>query len=397
MAKQRKVIFISGASEMYKSKKEMLVSKDPINWQAKAAVQVYNRSDKYLLEVWGVENFVKKPITFERDGLKHRYFPCHGLRPFKTFSPELIKALKKECENNEVIIHMHTYESWLGYSIFKNFSDVPIVAQHHGGTRPLLLLVRRPQYFWTLPILLWEEICERLYFKNIDRFFVISPVEKEYRSKWLDPQKIEMLSMGLDFEKFKPMDKRMCRKRLGLPLNKKLMLFIGPHWRYDKGLGAMVEAYLEIKKKRKDIEFVTVGGKPGDEINEYVKKNVKYDVGRVPNSETVYYYNAADVYVMFCDKKATKYGGFGVAPAEALACGTPIVSTNLFNMQDKDMAKCGKQFWKKEEFIPAVYSVLDHPEKYKNCREIARRHYDWASVVKRTVEVYDELFEQYYN
>jgi glycosyltransferase involved in cell wall biosynthesis len=124
----------------------------------------------------------------------------------------------------------------------------------------------------------------------------------------------------------------------------------------------------------------------------------------MPQHELVPYYSAADVYLFTRfysnrrEEKLEEFMGFGAAPIESMACGTPVVGTNLrhFLGTKKELSKIGKMPKDIEDAVKCVTEVLEHPELYRNCRQIARKYYSWENVVDRLIAIYDELFAEYY-
>ena len=90
--------------------------------------------------------------------------------------------------------------------------------------------------------------------------------------------------------------------------------------------------------------------------------------------------------------------GIGAAQIESLACGTPIVGTNLkhFLGDEGELRGVGKIPKSPSDVAQCVAEILEHPELYQNCRQIAQKYYSWDSIVVQTVGIYDELFEKYY-
>ncbi|GAG79487.1 unnamed protein product, partial [marine sediment metagenome] len=79
-----------------------------------------------------------------------------------------------------------------------------------------------------------------------------------------------------------------------------------------------------------------------------------------------------------------------------LACGTPIVSTTLEDFSTNEWKKLGKIPRDEKDTVRCVSEMLDNAKPFKNCREVAKKYYDWENIIRRTVEVYDRLFEKYY-
>ena len=63
--------------------------------------------------------------------------------------------------------------------------------------------------------------------------------------------KVHVMSMGVDTSVFKPVSKKIAREELGLPLNEKIMLYVGNVIR-AKGLLELVEAFDALKMTMPD-------------------------------------------------------------------------------------------------------------------------------------------------
>ncbi len=100
---------------------------------------------------------------------------------------------------------------------------------------------------------------------------------------------------------------------------------IHPH----KNLGALVTAFIELSKNKKFIhKLVLLGvyGRSYSEIDKQVKENNLSDrvvfTGWIDHKDTMYFNKIADIFVM-----PSLYEGFGLPVAEAMACGTPLISS----------------------------------------------------------------------
>lgn len=153
-----------------------------------------------------------------------------------------------------------------------------------------------------------------------------------------DPRKITIIPCGFDPAEFKPINKTIARLALGLPLTERIVLQLGrlvPR----KGVDTVIRGFARLHKKHQlPARLLVVGGETEEpdpaltpEIGrlqalaaaEGVAEAVTF-VGR-RNRETLnYYYSAADVFVT-----APWYEPFGITPVEAMACGTPVIGTNV--------------------------------------------------------------------
>ena len=148
------------------------------------------------------------------------------------------------------------------------------------------------------------------------------------------PEKVSVLPCGVNVELFKPLDKTAARQKLGLGATS-IILCVGRIERL-KGLERVITAlpYLSVYKPK-----LVIVGEDGNRVGEVQKLKllaVKHDVsdsvvfkGLVPHEQLVDYYNAADVFVM-----PSYYESFGLVPLEALACGTPVVATDVGDLRN---------------------------------------------------------------
>lgn len=153
-------------------------------------------------------------------------------------------------------------------------------------------------------------------------------------SHWLSEQaKKSMLSRfpiyhipnGVNTESFKPLDLDQCRYALGLPRNKKVLLFATTHLsNFGKGGDLLLEALQSLPRSLKDEILLLVMGNEGDAfIKAFGMQSV--NLGYVNNDHLkASAYSAADLYV-----SPTRGESFGQTILESLACGTPVVSFNL--------------------------------------------------------------------
>ena len=125
-----------------------------------------------------------------------------------------------------------------------------------------------------------------------------------YRS--LGIRRAIIIPNGVNMERFKPMDKSDCQKRLGWDASKKHILFPANASRPEKDY-ALAEA--------------AVAHIPNAELHAFEN---------TPNTETPYWYNAADVALM-----TSKWEGSPNAIKEAMACSRPIVATNVGDIAER--------------------------------------------------------------
>ncbi len=149
-----------------------------------------------------------------------------------------------------------------------------------------------------------------------------------------DPQKIEVIYNGVDLDLFKIYEKKMLDKvtsKYNLP--DKFILYVGnikPH----KNLKKAIKAFEIFSKDYKDFYLVIVGQKEGFykgdkeifhilESNKSLSKKVIF-TGYIEREDLPLIYNLA-CFLLF----PSLYEGFGLPPLEAMACGCPVVASDI--------------------------------------------------------------------
>jgi D-inositol-3-phosphate glycosyltransferase len=199
------------------------------------------------------------------------------------------------------------------------------------------------------------------------------------------------------------MDQNKAKEHIGAEKSHKIILFAG---RIDpvKGLTALLFALKIMLQQNPDCSKVClwiVGGDVSQEPHLWSKElqklkqirnllhlttTVKF-VGQKPQEELPYYYNAAELVVMPSD-----YESFGMTALEAIACGAPIIVSNvagisnLFGKHHQKLittannplllAKQMAHLLKK----PVIHSPLENIEEM-----------DWKNVAGKIASVYKKL------
>ena len=128
------------------------------------------------------------------------------------------------------------------------------------------------------------------------------------------------LPAPLNADLFIPKNKVSARKKFGLPLNKKIVIFVGRINHNKCG-----DILAELIKRNKDILFVVIGRSLLKEFDNLKAKNLIYFSKKNPE-ELVDYYNAADISFLLMRLRAS---GLGQTTQESLACGLPAISREL--------------------------------------------------------------------
>ncbi len=167
---------------------------------------------------------------------------------------------------------------------------------------------------------------------------IIAPTEKEkadlIRHYGAPPERIGVVPCGVNLELFRPQDKEAARQQLGLT-DDKVILSAG---RIEplKGIDQLLKA-MPYLPNGGSLRLIIIGGdshsqpemtrlrKLSRDLN--IENSVTF-LGLVKYEQMPLFYSAADVCVM-----PSYYESFGLVALESLACGTPVVTTDVGDMK----------------------------------------------------------------
>ncbi len=205
--------------------------------------------------------------------------------------------------------------------------------------------------------------------------------------------KIEVIPIGVDIEKFKPSNIKKEENIL-------FFLSVLDEFHRYKGLDYLLKALVIVKEEIPDVKLM-VGGK-GKLLGYYknmvksmnLEKNVDF-VGFIPEEKLVEYYNKCDIFVL--PSISQKQEGFGIVLLEAMACGKPVVATEMVGVaEDVRKNNVGIIVPPKdiETLASAVVKALDDKELARKMGEDGRRlveeKYTWKRVAEMIEKVYND-------
>jgi glycosyltransferase involved in cell wall biosynthesis len=158
------------------------------------------------------------------------------------------------------------------------------------------------------------------FWKRSDAVIAISEnTKRDLISLGVDDKKLFVIYPGVDVQLFHPMSKDVARRKLRLPLDKKLLLYIGSlEPKRAVPMKALIWAYKSLLEKHKDIVLILAG--PFKYVHERVTDDVLI-MRNVPREKLPFLYASADIFLF-----PTLYEGSGIPPLEAMACGTPVIA-----------------------------------------------------------------------
>ena len=178
----------------------------------------------------------------------------------------------------------------------------------------------------------------RFFWKKIgraDRIIVISDYIKRCAVEYgLPEEKLSTVHLGYDREIFHLRDKKLLQQtRLKYNLPDQFVLFVGSI-EPRKNLQRLLKAYLSLDSELRCLHKLVLVGFKGWENLEVMNllKQFKQDViytGYITEQELADIYNMATLFAY-----PSLYEGFGLPPLEAMACGCPVLTSNVTSLPE---------------------------------------------------------------
>ncbi|PSN15123.1 glycosyl transferase [filamentous cyanobacterium CCT1] len=211
--------------------------------------------------------------------------------------------------------------------------------------------------------------------------------------------RIEIISLGLDTDIYKPHNRHFAREVLSLPQEKHLVLFGAINGMSDrrKGFHLLQPALQRLSQSgwQDQIELVIFGSSQPEQAIELGFKT--HYVGRLNDDLSLaLVYSAADVMVVPSVQEA-----FGQTASEAQSCGTPVVAFNATGVKDVvDHQQTGYlaiQF-EEEDLAKGIVWALENQERHRQLRCHARekglRDFSSRTQANHYMSLYTNLIEE---
>ena len=252
---------------------------------------------------------------------------------------------------------------------------------------------------------------ERQVLRRADRIVAATIAEvTQLRFLYKAPSdKLVTIPPGVDVSHFYPIPADEAKLYVGLKPDDRMVLFVG---RIEplKGVDTLIQAMscLQLKESQR-VHLAIIGGDPSASPREMsaemarlqklcddlsVEQTVVF-LGKRDQDRLPYYYSAAELLVM-----PSHYESFGMVALEAMACGTPVIASEVgglaylvrdgetgFTIPDQEPeALCEKMSW-----------LLNDHDLRKQMSERAVEYaqdYAWEKIAKQIIGVYEGLVEK---
>ncbi|OIP37645.1 hypothetical protein AUJ95_07895 [Candidatus Desantisbacteria bacterium CG2_30_40_21] len=234
--------------------------------------------------------------------------------------------------------------------------------------------------------------------KKVDKIIVDSNfIKQEAINLFGFPEdKLIPIYLGVDKDIFKPYpleELQDVKIKYALPEN--FILFVGSI-EPRKNIEGLLKAYICLKERIKDdlLKLVLVGfkGWKNNEIMELIKK-VKEDIiylGYLSDAELGKLYNLATAFAY-----PSIYEGFGLPPLEAMACGCPVITSNIASLPEV----CSDSVYyvnpyEIDDIADGIYKIITNEELKKGLvqKGLERaKFFSWEKSAMEHLRVFEEV------
>ena len=252
-----------------------------------------------------------------------------------------------------------------------------------------------PQYFRPMQRL-YLQIGTRASVRRAAQIITISESSKRDTVRLLqkNPEQIQVVPPGVEPEFFRAAhadEIEQFRRTKHLP--EQFVLFLGTR-EPRKNLDTLIRAFVQAKRCANFPHYLVIAGGRGwlDQeiertINELQVSDQILFPGFVPHDELPLWFRAADLFVY-----PSQYEGFGMPALEALACGTPVITSNVSSLPEAvgDAARLVNPR-ATEELADAIFEMLtDDALRHEYARRGPEhaRAFTWTRAAQQTADTY---------
>ena len=258
-----------------------------------------------------------------------------------------------------------------------------------------LTFMRMPETFnrWNR---LYLSAMSTLSARRCDHIVAISESTRQDVIRFLGvpPEKVEVIYCGVDAP-FRPIEDAaaLARFRAERGVPEHFALYLGT-LEPRKNVERLIEAYARLKRAGEIPHKLVLGGARGwlyDRIFARVRElNLEDDVlftSYIPYDELPLWYNCADIFIY-----PSLYEGFGLPPLEAMACGTPVVTSSRSSLPEVvGTAAMTVDPLDVSAIASAIARILNEPSlrerlKAEGPRQAAR--FSWTNAAAQTLKTY---------
>ncbi|MEI8132168.1 MAG: glycosyltransferase, partial [Leptolinea sp.] len=321
------------------------------------------------------------------------------------FSKEILKFAAEKGLHYD-ILHSHYWMSGLSALTLQKEWDIPVINMFH----TLALMKNRIARSEAEMEGEYRVEGEKAVIRSANRLVAATLAEKAQLEFLYQAEaaKIAVIPPGVDLARFYPISKDEAKSVIGIPPEDRMILFVG---RIEplKGLETLLRALAHLRKIEMEnccpVYLVVIGGEPDatpETMNaemtrlftvrdELSLQDMVIFLGKRDQDSLPYYYSAAEVVVV-----PSFYESFGMVALEAMACGTPVVASQVGGLAflvQNGITGYVVPDGDDEALFDRLFQLAKSPDLRSELGEqaaAAARSYGWDNITTQMMRLYDE-------
>ena len=227
---------------------------------------------------------------------------------------------------------------------------------------------------------------KELAYEAIDHFIAVTDrAKKSLIKEGVDPEKITVINMGVDIERFKPKKKIKKTNHINIICVARLT--------QEKGISDLLKAFIKLRENNPKIWLTLIGNGPlRSELKGY--KNIV--IKQVPYNKIHFEYQKADIFCLPSRSTKTWEEQYGMCLVEAMACGLPIVTTDTGAIPEV----CGQTALYSRQHSPEslkknleylIYNQTVREKMGEKSRQRAEKEFDSLIIAQQIKGIYNKL------
>lgn len=330
------------------------------------------------------------------------------------YIPKFVQGIKSFAESKNIhydLIHSHYWMSGLAAIELSQTWNIPFLHMFHTLVLMKNRIAQTPQEMEGE----YRILGEKKVISKANRIIAATLAEKsqlEFLYK-APSSKISVIPPGVDTRHFYPIPKDEAKEVVGVPEDSHTILFVG---RIEplKGIDKLIQAIAIIQKNGElrccPHNLVIIGGEPNakpeemnaemarlqDMVEDLGIENFVIFLGKQDQQLLPYYYSASEIVVM-----PSHYESFGMVALEAMACGTPVVASQVgglaFLVRDGETGFVvpGNDVQMLAKRLVELIKDKDLRNKLGNKSAEYAQLYAWEIISEKMIEVYNQVLEKH--
>ena len=334
------------------------------------------------------------------------YVPKEQMLPYmETFARFVTRFARRQTQLYD-IVHANFFMSGMVAQRLKETLGIPFVITFHALGHVRRIAQGAADTFPPLRLQIEVDLM-----RSADRIIAECPQDKldMERLYGAPSERIEIAPCGFDPQELWPVPEKIARARLGLSVEKFIVLQLG-RMVPRKGVDTVIQGVALLRRRhRVNAELLVVGGEDqrrnGRESPELIRlRSIAEDLGvgahvrftgRKDRSELRYYYSAANVFVT-----TPWYEPFGITPVEAMACARPVIGAEVGGI--KSTVVDGESGFLVPSRDPRALAerlavLHNNPALAQSMGDEGLRrayqHYTWRTVARKAASIYASVVD----